>query len=253
MDLDHTTLLNMRFGAAGEDPGETPPEDTNSNPEPPTYTDDDIAGLKAALKAERESRKQAERMTKEQKAQLERFKEINPDEYQQLQQEAAEAARIRAQWSEARDAIEEKYSKQATSAQQRAEQAEQRLQEYQKRYALEKVFIAAGGRPDSYEGESFFDMMANKISGSFRQEPDGSLVVVDAQGDPVLDQESGKRISPADYIASFKSHPIMGTFFVPTKGSGSGLPFGGLDATGAPTQDMRSLSSSELFELAYGK
>ena len=105
--------------------------------------------LLKALKAEREARKQYEREVKETKAHLEKFAEINPEEYTKLQQEAAEAARLQAQWGEARDAIETKYSQQAQDARKEAEAATQALAAYKKQYALEKVFNAAGGRTDS--------------------------------------------------------------------------------------------------------
>ena len=76
----------------------------------------DAENLLKALKAEREARKQYERDLKESKSQLEKFAEINPDEYTKLQAEAAEAARVQAQFGEAKEAIELKYSKQAEAA-----------------------------------------------------------------------------------------------------------------------------------------
>ena len=207
--------------------------------------------LLKALKAEREARKQYEREVKEKAAQLERFASINPDEYNKLQEEAAKAAQLQAQFGEAREAIEAKYSQQAEAAAKEATAAKAALAEYQKKYALEKVFFAAGGRTDSADGVSFFDMMAQQIGGRFRQEADGSLTVVDSQGDPVLDKESGKRISAEDFIASYKVHPIYGTFFKGAKGSGAGIGYGGTDANGMPTEDLSSLSAEEMFQRAF--
>ena len=208
--------------------------------------------LLKALKAEREARKQYERDLKETKGQLEKFAEINPDEYIKLQAEAAEAARVQAQFGEAKEAIELKYSKQAEAAAQEAAAAKAALQDYQKKYALEKVFYAAGGRTDAADGVSFFDMMAQQVGGNFRQEADGSLTVVDSAGDPVLDKESGKRVSAEQYIGSFKHHPIYGTFFRGNKGAGAGIGYGGTDANGMPTEDLGSLSATELFQRAFG-
>lgn len=208
--------------------------------------------LLKALKAEREARKQYERDLKETKSQLEKFAEINPDEYTKLQAEAAEAAKIQAQFGEQRELLEQKYSTQAQEAAKEAAAAKAALADYQKKYALEKVFYAAGGRTDSADGVSFFDMLANQVGGSFRQEADGSLTVVDAAGDPVLDKESGKRVSAADFIASYKVHPIYGTFFKGQKGSGAGLGYGGTDANGMVTEDLSSLSPEQLFQRAFG-
>ena len=212
----------------------------------------DAENLLKALKAEREARKQYERDLKESRSQLEKFAEINPDEYTKLQAEAAEAARVQAQFGEAKEAIELKYSKQAEAAAQEAAAAKAALQDYQKKYALEKVFYSAGGRTDAADGVSFFDMMAQQVGGNFRQEADGSLTVVDAAGDPVLDKESGKRISAEDFIASYKVHPIYGTFFKGAKGAGAGIGYGGTDANGMPTEDLSSLSATEMFQRAFG-
>jgi ParB-like chromosome segregation protein Spo0J len=207
--------------------------------------------LLKALKAEREARKQYEREAKERAAQLERFASINPDEYNKLQEEAAKAAQLQAQFGEAREAIELKYSQQAEAAAKEAAAAKAMLADYQKKYALEKVFYAAGGRTDAADGVSFFDMMASQVGGRFRQEADGSLTVIDSQGDPVLDKESGRRISAEDYIASYKVHPIYGTFFKGAKGAGAGIGYGGTDANGMPTEDLSSLSNTEKFLRAF--
>ena len=235
----------------------TPEMEVGSTPAPATSGDEmmprsEAENLLKALKAEREARKQYERDLKETKTQLDKFAEINPDEYTKLQAEAAEAARVQAQWGEAKEAIELKYSKDAQEAAAKAAAAESALAEYQKKYALEKVFYAAGGRTDAADGVSFFDMMAQQVGGSFRQEADGSLTVVDAAGDPVLDKESGKRVSAEDFIASYKVHPIYGTFFKGQKGSGAGIGYGGTDANGMPTEDLSSLSREELFKRAFG-
>jgi hypothetical protein len=230
--------------------------ETEVNASPVSAGDDmmprsEAENLLKALKAEREARKQYERDLKETKGQLERFSEINPEEYTKLQAEAAEAARTQAQFGEAKEAIELKYSKQAEEAAQEAAKAKAALQDYQKKYALEKVFYAAGGRTDAADGVSFFDMMSQQVGSSFRQEADGSLTVVDAAGDPVLDKESGKRISAQDYIASYKVHPIYGTFFKGAKGAGAGIGYGGTDANGMPTEDLSGLSREELFKRAF--
>ena len=208
--------------------------------------------LLKALKSEREARKQYERDLKETKASLEKFAEINPEEYPRLQAEAAEAARIQAQYGEQRELLEQKYSSQAQEAAKEAAAAKTALAEYQKKYALEKVFYAAGGRTDAADGVSFFDMMAQQIGGSFRHEADGSLTVIDSAGDPVLDKESGKRVSASDFVASYKLHPIYGTFFKGAKGAGAGIGYGGTDSNGMVTEDLSSLSPDELFQRAFG-
>ena len=95
-------------------------------------------------------------------------------------------------------------------------------------------------------------MFANQLSNRFRQEPDGNLTPLDLQGDPILDGETGKRLTPEEFVAQFKIHPVYGTFFKGVKGSGAGLNYGGTDANGQPVEDLSSLSRDELFLKAFG-
>jgi hypothetical protein len=212
----------------------------------------EVDNLLKALKAERESRKTYEKELREKSAQLEKFAEINPNEYRRLQEEAAIAERERLAAEERTSLLEEKYGSQAAAANKRAEQYQNELGEFRKRYALEKVFFSAGGRTDAADGVSFFDMLADRLGSNFRLESNGTVTVVDNNGDPVLDQDTGKRIAPEEYLGTFKNHPIYGTFFRGSKGSGAGLGFGGTDANGLTTEDLSGLSSESLFERAFG-
>lgn len=227
-------------------------EDFAVDAERKTYSEDDVQNLLKALKAERESRKIYEKEVKEKTQALERFKDVNPAEWKKLQEEASIAARERAAAEERTSLLEEKYGKQAAEAVRKAEQKEKELLDFRKRYALEKVFFSAGGRTDSQDGVSFFDLMATQIGDQFRLESNGTITVVDNNGDPVLDSESGKRISPEDYLMRYKTHPIFGTFFKGHKGSGAGIGAGNSDANGITAEDFSSLSVDEMFLRAFG-
>lgn len=224
----------------------------NQEAENRSYSEDEVQNLLKALKSEREARKIYEKEVKEKAAQLEKFAQINPDEYRKLQEEASIAAREKAAADERTALLEEKYSNHAADAVKKAENAQKELLEFRKRYALEKVFFAAGGRTDSADNVSFFDMLANQIGGQFRLEADGNITVIDNMGDPILDKDSGRRVSPEDYISQFKNHPIYGTFFKGSKGSGAGLGYGGTDANGVTTEDFSNLSREEMFLRAFG-
>jgi hypothetical protein len=216
------------------------------------YSPDEVANLVKALRSEREARKTYERQYKDKEQQLLKLKDVDLDRYQQLEADAARAAEIESRYGETIQAIEEKYGRQTAEAEGKAKQAETQINEFKKRYALEKVFTSSGGRTDSADGVSFFDMFAEQMSKRFRQEPNGSITVVDEQGDPILDSESGKRISPEDFVSSYKTHPVYGTFFKGIKGSGAGLNYAGTDANGMPVEDLSSLSREELFLKAFG-
>jgi vacuolar-type H+-ATPase subunit I/STV1 len=211
----------------------------------------EVDNLLKALKAERESRKTYEKELREKSAQLEKFAEINPNEYRRLQEEAAIAERERLAAEERTALLEEKYGAQAAEARKKADEYQAQLMDFRKRYALEKVFFAAGGRTDAEGGVSFFDLLADRLGGNFRLEPNGTVTVVDGNGDPILDPDTGKRIAPEEYLASYKTHPIFGTFFKGAKGSGAGLGYGGTDANGVTVEDLASLSPDALFEKAF--
>ena len=64
---------------------------------------EDVSKLLKALKSEREARKTYERQIKEKEKQLERFAQINPEEYETLQADAAKAAEIESRYGESID------------------------------------------------------------------------------------------------------------------------------------------------------
>ena len=72
------------------------------------YSEDEVQNLLKALKSEREARKIYEKEVKEKAAQLEKFAQINPDEYRKLQEEASIAAREKAAADERTSLLEEK-------------------------------------------------------------------------------------------------------------------------------------------------
>jgi DNA-directed RNA polymerase subunit F len=221
-------------------------------PNPDLIPKAEVDNLLKALKAERESRKTYEKELREKTTQLEKFAQINPEEYRRLQEEAAIAERERLAAEERTSLLEEKYGAQAAEANKKAEIYQQELKEFRKRYALEKVFFAAGGRTDADGGVSFFDLLADRLGNHFRLEPNGNITVIDSNGDAVLAADTGKRISPEDYLSTFKEHPIYGTFFKGARGSGAGIGFGGTDARGLTAEDLTSLSTEEMFERAFG-
>jgi hypothetical protein len=212
----------------------------------------EVDNLLKALKAERESRKTYEKELREKTTQLEKFAQINPEEYRRLQEEAAIAERERIAAEERTSLLEEKYGSQAAEANKRAEQYQVELKEFRKRYALEKVFFSAGGRTDADGGVSFFDLLADRLGNHFRLESNGAITVIDANGDPVLAADTGKRILPEEYLSTFKEHPIYGTFFKNARGSGAGIGFGGTDVRGLTAEDITALSTEEMFERAFG-
>ena len=66
-----------------------------------------------------------------------------------------------------------------------------------------------------------------------------------------VQKSSTKCVTFQDFLASFKHHPVYGTFFKGNKGAGAGIGYGGTDANGMPSEDLSSLSREELFQRAF--
>jgi len=231
---------------------ETAPTVEEVAPKQESYTADQVENLLSALRKTRDEVKFLKKDLKEKEEASKKFEQVNPDEYFKLQEERAAAEKERTAAEERTALLEQKYGAQAAEAIAAREQKELEFEEFRKRYALEKVFFAAGGRTDSQDGVSFFEMLADRLSSNFKLDKSGQVIVVDDSGDPVLDKETGKRIDPEAFLAQFKNHRIYGTFFKGSKGSGAGIGYGGTDAGGMPGEDLQSLSAEQLFQRAFG-
>ena len=236
--------------AVNESEMEVPVEETT--PKQETYTAEQVENLLSALRKTRDELKFEKKNGKEKDEALKKFEQVNPDEFFQLQEERAQAEREQRAADERAKLMEQKYGAQAKEAHDAMQRSQDELAEFQKRYALEKVFFAAGGRTDAEDGDSFFDMFADKMGKRFSVDSRGLVVVIDDAGDPVLDKETGKRIDPQAYIEQYKNHRIFGAFFKGTKGSGSGLGYSNTDASGLPGIDLSGNDATPMFQHGWG-
>ena len=224
-------------------------DETTLNQE--TYTKEQVDTLLRTVHKTRDEVKFLKKDLREKEEALKKFEQVNPDEFFKLQEERALAEKERTAAEERTSLLEAKYGAQAAEAIAAKEQKEKELSEFRKRYALEKVFFAAGGRTDADGGVSFFEMIADRLSNRFQLDARGEIFVVDESGDPMLDKETGKRIDPEAFLAQYKAHRIYGTFFKGSKGNGAGLGYG-TDANGMPGDDIHSMDTNTLFMKGYG-
>lgn len=218
----------------------------------------DVEKLKRALENERKLHDEAVKARKAAERRYETVKDLDPETYKKAQERAAEAERIAAE-AQARETeklreTEQKYSNKLQEALAERERAIRDLETTRQRYALEKVFLSNDGLAVVGEdGVSAFDMFWDRLGGRFKIDPtDGTLGVVDSNGDWELDGESGKRLKPADFIAKQRDHQLYSFLFKPKYGSGSGMA-PGRDVRTAHGQDLAKLSTQEKFALAYGQ
>jgi hypothetical protein len=218
----------------------------------------DVEKLKRALENERRISAEYEKAKKAAERRYEAVKDLDPETYKKAQERAAEAERLAAE-AQARETeklreTEQKYSNKLQEALAERERAIRDLETTRQRYALEKVFLANDGLSVVGEdGVSAFDMFWDRLGGRFKIDPtDGTLGVVDSNGDWELDGESGKRLRPADFISKQRDHQLYSFLFKPKYGSGSGMA-PGRDVRTAHGQDLAKMSTQEKFALAYGQ
>ena len=213
-----------------------------------TYSKDEVANLLKALHSERDARKAQEKSLKESTQKLSRLEQINPDEYERLQQEAAKRAEFEAEF----EARETERSRQLETIKAESAQREQKLmgeiEQMRQHRAFESLFSAAGGR-----GGRFLDTAFESLRGQLRLEKDGGFTGIDRNGDPVVDNENGRRVDPKAWIAQHKADEFLGFCFEPEQGYGSGtVPATGRRDTGT-IADFKGLSTSEIFARTFGK
>jgi len=192
---------------------------------------DDLSRVKHALQREREANRENVRRMGALEAQLKELSTTNPEAVREAQakaqQEQARRELIEQQAALDRQQIEAKYSQQleaSTTALQAEREARQRELV---RQLAEKAFILAKGSTEVSEidGSTPFDSVWSRFGPQFRNE-DGALVVVDANGSPEIDPDTGKRFEPVKWLGRLQSDPVWGRHFEPAMGSGGGARTG---------------------------
>lgn len=218
----------------------------------------ELEKLRRALESERKNSSEQAKARKKAEQLYQAVKDLDPETYRKAQERAAEAERLAAEAqqreTEKLRETEAKYSSKLQETLAEKDRAMRELAMERQRNALEKVFLACDGLTVTEEdGVSAFDMFWNMLGKRFRiDSSDGTLGVVDANGDWELDGESGKRLKPGDFIAKQREHKLFSALFKPRYGSGSGVT-SSRDVRTAHGEDMSKLSTQEKFALAYSQ
>ena len=189
---------------------------------------EDVSGLKAALKAARDDRKQVER---EMAGLKETLKGIDPAKYQQLLDAQKQHQQAREQWNQKevqiRSEAEQEWKPQVQKAQAQADDFKAKYQELLLRTNVEAAYHAADGRVGGGEdGVTFFNSFFNNVRGQLKLNFEGetpTVEVVDATGTRLFSKEdASKPITPAEFFKQMHKHPVLGFFFEAPKASGGG-------------------------------
>lgn len=239
--------LNVELETSATD---TTPADPTAAPstEQESYSKEEVSKLLKALHAERDSRKAQEKALKESAAKLQSLEGIDKGTYDRLQEESARRAEAEAQF-EARELERQKnFESLKQEAAVRERKLEGQIQHMQKHRAFETLFSSAGGK-----GGKFLDTALDQLGKNLRLEADGSFTVIDSTGDPLLDDESGKRVDAREWVESHKNDPFLGFTFEPEAGHGSGTVGGPSRRRDTGTlADYEGLGTNEIFAKAFG-
>ena len=192
---------------------------------------DDLARVKHALQREREANRDKERRMGALEAQLRELSTTNPEAVRAAEAKALEEQTrrelIEQQARLAQEQIEHKYSAQLELKNTELVAEREARQRELVRQKAEKAFIGAKGSMEAsaIDGSTPFDAVWSRFGSNFRIE-DGALVVVDAQNNPEIDSETGKRYEPIKWLKRLQVDPVWGRHFEPAMGSGGGARSG---------------------------
>lgn len=240
---------------------ETPPADGDGGGSTGDSLDDvadaDLAAVKEALRKERRRSADLEKSEKRAATKLTELSELSPEAYKVVSDRADKAEkeleRVQLLLEQQKTTLEQKFGQQLAEKNTELTTLQKQQQSDKLRNKLERLFVAAGGRKGAStpRNRTFFDMFHDDVATDFAFDDKGELMVVDAQGDPVLDSESGKRVKPLDHVTKLKVDPILGWTFEPEHGSGSGS-----NTSSAPrfqtSVDLQKLTNSERMKHAFG-
>ena len=217
---------------------------------------DDLSRLRHTLQRERDANRDKDRRLGALEAQLKELTTTNPDAVKAAEAKAQQALQERQLIEERarleREQMEAKYSTQLQQATADLQTEREARQRELVRVQAEKAFIGAKGSmvASTIDGSTPFDSVWARFGGQFRIE-DGALVVVDGNGSPEIDPETGKRFEPIKWLSRLQSDPVWGRNFEPAMGSGSGAR-SSRDGRVSTGKDLMAQPLGSLFSDAFG-
>lgn len=252
-------LLREIFNTVTPDPDNEPDgggsDENESGGEEQQLTDTDR--LKRALEAERKLNRQNAARAAQLEAQLKEVGQVNPQLLAEAQAkaDAAEHQRqlleqqVNSRLADQERKYQEQLARLTTELQSKATAAEREAL----RVKAEREFLASKGLTDASEidGRTPFDYIWQLFGTSYAEDKNG-LYLLDADGSPALDAETGKRITLREHYAKLRKDPVHGMHFQPEYGSGSGAR-GGRDGRVNTTADLSKVPTGQLFKDAFGR
>ena len=179
-------------------------------------SDNDLPLVPDALKAERRRSNQLEKEIRSLKQQLNRFSEINPEEYTRLQEAEKQKQQLEQQLELRERQMEEASARKVAAIAAERDSAAERVLQLRKERLLERAFSEAEGRTGGDGRGTIFDVFKGQLWESFRLVPskDGSdsLEPLDAQGQPLLGDD-GRPLTASEFLEDLRIHHVYGFLF----------------------------------------
>jgi hypothetical protein len=209
------------------------------------------------LRAERRKTNQLEKEVRTLKQQLNRFSEINPEEYARLQ-EAERQKQVLEQQLELRERqMEEASAQKVAAVAAERDEAKQQILQLRKDRLLERAFSEAEGRTGGDARGTFFDIFKGQLGTCFRLSNgnDGKDVLepLDAQGKPLLGDD-GRPMTTSEFLDQMRVHPVYGFLFQQRGPAGmqaaGAMTASGIGSNGEPI-NPQAMSASELYRASF--
>jgi hypothetical protein len=211
-----------------------------------------------ALKAERRRSNQLEKEIRSLKQQLNRFSEINPEEYTRLQEAEKQKQQLEQQLELRERQMEEASARKVAAIAAERDAAAERVLQLRKERLLERAFSEAEGRTGGDGRGTFFDVFKGQLWESFRLVPskDGgdSLEPLDAQGQPLLGDD-GRPLTASEFLEDLRVHPVYGFLFQQRGAMGGPAAVNyGTGTVGAHGEliNPQAMSAAELYRAGFG-
>ena len=221
-------------------------------------SDNDLPLVPDALKAERRRSNQLEKEIRSLKQQLNRFSEINPEEYTRLQEAEKQKQQLEQQLELRERQMEEASARKVAALAAARDAAAERVLQLRKDRLLERAFSEAEGRTGGDGRGTFFDVFKGQLWESFRLVPgkDGSdgLEPLDAQGQPLLGDD-GRPLTASEFLEDLRVHPVYGFLFQQrgAMGGPAAVNYGtGTVSANGELINPQAMSAAELYRAGFG-
>jgi hypothetical protein len=224
---------------------------------PPSDIGTDDSRSADPLKAERRKNNQLEKEIRTLRQQLNRFSEINPEEYSRLQ-EAERQKQVLEERMELRERqMEEASAQKVAAVASERDEAKQQVLQLRKDRLLERAFSQAEGRNGGDARGTFFDIFKGQLGTCFRLATGGDgkdvLEPLDGQGKPLLGDD-GRPMTTTEFLDQMRVHPVYGFLFQQRGPAGmqaaGGLTVSGIGSNGEPI-NPQAMSASELYRASF--